>query len=399
MQSESEALAGSAISGIEAETASYQAKVPVRARYIPALDGLRGAAVLVVVVYHYGGGATSGNVALRLIGNVIKFGWSGVTLFFLLSGFLITGILWDSKGESHWWRNFYARRALRIFPLYYGTLLAVLLLALHAGGPNVRNVWVPMLYLQNFPQLYPLMTRIPAPLAMYHYWSLAVEEQFYLVWPFLLLWVKRPRQAAWMCLAVFAVSFGARVLMQRLLADAGAYGQSLLARGGELALGGWLAIAYRSRWWERLDRFTGPVALVSAVVAAVGAWMNGGPELSGKWGLTVTLPAITLCYAAILAMAVRPEGLTVRVANVRWLRWVGGISFGVYIFHVLLVAQFTHLAELVVPPDHRNAFLAVRFLIGVGGSLLVAWVSFNFYEKPFLRLKRRFPTRTHGTAA
>jgi peptidoglycan/LPS O-acetylase OafA/YrhL len=97
------------------------------------LDGLRGLAVLVVFFYHFGGGTKSSFGPLRILASINLAGWSGVTLFFILSGFLITGILWDSRGADHWWRNFYARRTLRIFPLYYAALSLVLAAAALAG--------------------------------------------------------------------------------------------------------------------------------------------------------------------------------------------------------------------------------------------------------------------------
>src|ERR1700691_6305962 len=95
--------------------------IPITApspRRDPALDGLRGLAVLMVFVFHYGGGLQSSHLALRMLGYVTQAGWTGVVLFFALSGFLITGSLWDSLGSRHLLRNFYVRRALRILPLY-----------------------------------------------------------------------------------------------------------------------------------------------------------------------------------------------------------------------------------------------------------------------------------------
>ena len=148
--------------------------------HIPALDGVRGLAVLMVFVYHYGGGARSSNPLLRTVGETVKLGWSGVTLFFVLSGFLITGILWRSREEERWWRTFYIRRILRIFPLYYFTLLIVFVsgLVFHRVYLLGTPLMVYAFYLQG------LLTRMNLgavfPFTMGHYWSLAVEEHFYL---------------------------------------------------------------------------------------------------------------------------------------------------------------------------------------------------------------------------
>ena len=109
--------------------------------HIPALDGLRGFAVLIVFIYHYGyaGGAQTSNPFLRLIGTCNTAGWCGVPLFFLLSGFLISGILWDDRDHPNWWRRFYLRRTLRIFPLYYASLILVLLSAFFCTMAELRS--------------------------------------------------------------------------------------------------------------------------------------------------------------------------------------------------------------------------------------------------------------------
>jgi peptidoglycan/LPS O-acetylase OafA/YrhL len=170
------------------KTSINEAHVLKKRPHLPALDGLRGFAVLVVFLFHYGGGTHSSLFVMRVFGFLNKGGWAGVTLFFVLSGFLITGILWDSFDQPNWLRNFYARRALRIFPLYYGSLVLVLLAAAWKGTllPALRLIWIPAFFLQNMPHLVALVDRIPSPLGIFHFWSLAVEEQFYLLWPFVL---------------------------------------------------------------------------------------------------------------------------------------------------------------------------------------------------------------------
>src|ERR1700689_176380 len=103
--------------------------------HIPALDGVRGAAAATVFIYHYGGGARSADFAFHIVGKTIHLGWVGVSLFFVLSGFLITGILLDSMQRPNWRVTFYIRRALRIFPLYYFALLGAILVALLLNTP------------------------------------------------------------------------------------------------------------------------------------------------------------------------------------------------------------------------------------------------------------------------
>src|SRR3984885_4831421 len=113
---------------------------PTRANsgHIPALDGVRGVAAATVFVYHYGGGAQSSFLPLRVMGILLHFAWVGVSLFFVLSGFLISGILWDGYQTPGWWRRFYVRRSLRIFPLYYLALVIAAVIWLALGVPAVR---------------------------------------------------------------------------------------------------------------------------------------------------------------------------------------------------------------------------------------------------------------------
>jgi len=359
-------------------------------RHFPALDGLRGAAVIAVFVYHYGAGGTSHNLFLHGLGVFVKVGWAGVTLFFLLSGFLITGILWDSKGESHWWRNFYVRRALRIFPLYYGSLLLVLLFSALRGefGSAVRLIWIPALYLQNFPHLAELQTGIHG-LTLYHYWSLAVEEQFYLLWPPLLFLMSGRKQAARLCLVVFGLSLLFRIGMCVGNPVWMNYDDTLPARAGELALGGWLAITYRGPSWESLQRALPYAAILSAATVFFVAWRDRGFEFYGPLQLTLGLLAITIFLAAVLARSLKP-GILQRMFSADWLRWVGRISFGIYIFHALFLNLYTAITLRLVPVSRGMMFNGIRWLIAAACTVALAWLSFNFMEQPFLRLKVRF---------
>jgi peptidoglycan/LPS O-acetylase OafA/YrhL len=188
-------------------------------RHIPALDGLRGLAILLVILYHH---TLMRQETLfdRVYVNLARLGWSGVDLFFVLSGFLITGILYDSKGSPHYFRNFYVRRTLRIFPLYYAVVffsLIVLPRAWPAWGltqldrsamEDRSQAWY-WLYLQNF--LFARDENLGHP-ALAVSWSLAIEEQFYLVWPVVVSLLSR-RHLIWTCGALILTALSLRIWM------------------------------------------------------------------------------------------------------------------------------------------------------------------------------------------
>src|SRR4051812_26234940 len=158
--------------------------LPDLSGHVPALDGIRGLAILLILAYHFTLGMTGRGIAVRLIAKLTSTGWCGVDLFFVLSGFLITGILWNAKESPHRFRNYYVRRALRIFPLYYAAIAIVFaalpFIATRVGGfegIHGTGAWLG-LYGTNIlvalrGQWFPLS----------HFWSLAVEEHFYLFWP------------------------------------------------------------------------------------------------------------------------------------------------------------------------------------------------------------------------
>jgi peptidoglycan/LPS O-acetylase OafA/YrhL len=135
-----------------AEVSAGAKKSNPRPAHDPALDGIRGLAILMVFVFHYGGGLQSQNTAVRILGYLTQTGWIGVILFFALSGFLITGIVWDSIGQKHLLLNFYARRALRILPIYYVVLLAALIFGYSNGYlADMKSLWIMSSSFRTFP--------------------------------------------------------------------------------------------------------------------------------------------------------------------------------------------------------------------------------------------------------
>ena len=165
-------------------------RTAVSAVHLSGLDGLRGLAIALVLVHSLTMFVHPVSAGGQLYHAALAFGWSGVQLFFVLSGFLITGILLDTRPTPHYFRNFYIRRALRIFPLYYVTLAVAFIVLpaldrmpqVYAGDyPHQAFLW---LYLSNW--------RHDIGGGFSHYWSLALEEQFYLVWPLVVFFCSRP---------------------------------------------------------------------------------------------------------------------------------------------------------------------------------------------------------------
>ncbi|MGD0443653.1 MAG: acyltransferase [Edaphobacter sp.] len=378
-------------------------------RHLPALDGVRGVAVLMVFLVHYGGGAKSSNFLLHTVGVSVQAGWSGVTFFFILSGFLISGILWDTRNEPHFWRNFYMRRTLRIFPVYYASLLLVLITAVIAGNAHFAftNIYVYALYLQNMPLPFNAKN-LGSPLEMSHFWSLAVEEQFYLIWPFLLTQMKTLKRAKWLCVGIFVLSAVFRVVGWYLLPappDAagipshrifhGGYG-FLLCRAGELAAGAYLAMSFRNTVsWSRLKVIAPYVCVAGLAGFLIAAKYAGTLTDECAAGFMVGLPCITLCLAAVLVMAL-DKGIANRFFSLKPLRWLGGISYGFYIFHVLFTPLFLWVVKKIAPNAGRNMTFGLTFIVAGSLSVLFAWFSFRFFESRFLRLRSLFRTKQHA---
>ena len=174
---------------------------------IPELDGLRGIAILMVLLVHFGMFQPQGHAEAAVF-RFFEMGWAGVDLFFVLSGYLITTILLKAKTSAFYYTHFYIRRFLRIFPLYYVFLTGFLLVTLWQGAPVLEQVWY-WSYLANF--RIGLGHRIDG---LSHFWSLAIEEQFYLVWPLVIRHL-RLRNIAVLCGLLCVVSFGLRYEISR----------------------------------------------------------------------------------------------------------------------------------------------------------------------------------------
>ena len=368
----------------------------------PALDGLRGVAILLVYVFHYGGGLSSANPAVRFFGYFTQSGWVGVDVFFALSGFLITRLFWEDRETPGCLRNFYARRALRILPLYLGTLVLAAIVAMLCGAhlPALQPLLLYAAFLQNVPPFLSAALQYPPPLPLYHLWSLAIEEQFYLIWPLLLLACRNRQSAFRLCLLGFALPclFGSFVGAAGtfLSGTPAAWSIVLPGRSGALALGGALAMA-PATWASSLRRFAPFVVIVSLTGFIAVGFTEHGMLLNHPGSVILGLPCVEVFSASLVALTAlrsRAANPLRALLNARPLRALGRVSYGFYVFHILLEPVFDHIGSAVTHSSRGMAYQIVRLLVAFPISMVAAWISYHFYEVPFLRLKRYFP---HGT--
>jgi peptidoglycan/LPS O-acetylase OafA/YrhL len=351
---------------------------------MPGLDVLRGVAVLAVVLYHglhwWLPPAVSISPGARLVSLLASPGWMGVNLFFVLSGFLITGILLDTRTRPNYWKSFYTRRALRILPLY----LLVLFILRFYSGVSWAYFFLCVFYMANF---------APARFGMGYgpLWSLAVEEQFYLVWP-LLVRRLRPRALAILCLGSIFLSPLLRYLsVSRILPLGSPFSATWLVTDN-LAAGALIAILLRTpaASLSRVRRWTLGAALLGAALLALGLRLHLMSRATAAGAAFQPEPFILL-FAALLLLSLQ-FGSHPRVFRLtRPLRFYGYISYGLYLFHVLGFNVYQDLfSDFYHPlPVLTAGYLLLRFCGVLAATTLFCFLSRRTFEEFFLRLKDR----------
>ncbi|OYV05414.1 MAG: hypothetical protein CFE26_11725 [Verrucomicrobiales bacterium VVV1] len=349
-------------------------------RHTPALDGLRGLAIVLVMWSHFvtvGGLVDDSNVGFRLL----RGGFVGVDLFFVLSGFLITGILLDApKTTGRYFRVFYLRRAVRIFPLYYAILIGVFLT--RPAGPD-SSAWY-WLFASNLgATLKGDWLVSPEGVSLSHFWSLAVEEQFYLVWPLIVhfacrKWLER------ICLSLLVLAPVIHFAFHFSGNPVGAY-LFTGTRLNTLAAGALLAIVFRDQerwqiWMKRAPK----VGLVAGAISVLGLIFPAQISL---------VPFAPLLWGALLVRAMQPLSRINSAFSGRVLITFGKYSYGLYLLHYLFDPWLKDVLypKWIVGIAGNGVASVVLFMIAA--SLLTfsaALVSWNLLEKPFLSLKRHF---------
>jgi peptidoglycan/LPS O-acetylase OafA/YrhL len=339
-------------------------------RRVPELDGVRALAALAIVGYH-------------AFPTWFPFGWAAVDLFFVLSGYLITSIILEHGHTRGFLRRFYVRRGLRIWPIYYLSLLGLVVASPILPRPIE---WGGLPYYLSYTQFVPFYWSATAPeFSWYfkHTWTLAIEEQFYLIWPALVLLAGRRRLVP-MALGLLAASVTARAC--------GVHWWTLVGRGDGFAMGGLLAAiaSDRERFAPLLGRYrpaifgAGGVAL--AFLAFVGTRTGGLPDHGPPLWPAATVLALNVLFFGVVALVVGHAGCHgLRRLRRRWLVYVGTISYGLYLYHMIIIRLKMDLTAGRV--SGRNFWVESLTLIA---SFAAAALSWRYVERPILALKDRF---------
>jgi peptidoglycan/LPS O-acetylase OafA/YrhL len=360
--------------------------------HIPALDGLRGVAILLVIP-HNADIFSNSAPWLWPMALLAHAGWVGVQLFFVLSGFLITRNLLDSRERPHYFRSFYTRRALRIFPLYFLTLLVGLVLlpmfvtySPAALASHQHQVWL-WTFTSNWSQ--PFGADVSG---FSHFWSLAVEEQFYLVWPFVVLLAAGTR-LLWVCVALVLVALLSRAFMQMSGAKPEMIYMFTYCRMDALAMGAAMAVVSQSapamQWITGHSRAV--LTVTFGVLIGVALYSHTFSVFDPHTlvlGQTLLAAAFALLVVSVGSISRGTFGpLLRRLLEMSWLRRVGRYSFAMYVFHLpLIVVLGSTVHEALSFAGSATPLLYVLAFIGL--SFLAGMASYYLLEKHFLALKR-----------
>ena len=360
-------------------------------RHVPALDGIRGLAILFVLVWHYLGAEPAPGSALAYAMVPLRLTYTGVDLFFVLSGFLIGGILVDTRGGRGYFASFFGRRALRILPLYIVLLAAFYLLVyLDVRGVGglafLTHERLPFVSYATLTQNLAMIRHGAAPNGVSVTWSLAVEEQVYLILPVLIA-LCPPRRLPFAAGLMIGAALMSRFFLpaettylltiSRLDAIGAGIGAALLIR--HPTWGPWLASRPRPAYLALGAGALGYVLVLLRVVP------------TSPVGLTI----LALAYVSLLIVALAdPGGLIARALRARWLRWLGKVSYSTYLLH-MPVLMLVH--GLLLNRDQRYPIItdsasALAVPLALAVTLALAAASWHWFEAPILRLKRYMPS-------
>ena len=346
---------------------------------IPELTGLRGAAFLWVFLFHTM--RFHSDDLFSLCGNAIfRSGWLGVDLFFVLSGFLITRILLDYKLKSSKYKLFYGRRVLRIFPIYYLVLCLVFFIS-----PFLTDIFVDLRHMGPYFFTYTYNFWVvfhegwAKDGALDHFWSLCIEEQFYLFWPFIVFHLKN-RALRKACILIFFFSLLFKVCLASQLDKWSVVYVLMPCRLDGFALGAFVSTLYYEVSMDRCGYVKGFFCLTGMVILISGVVLNGFYLRDAKI-IAFSTPIFSLFFALILYMLLTgKDNLAKKFIRCRTLMFFGKYSYGLYVYHYILWYVITTHFQFAA-----KGFVTSAMVMAV--SLPISVLSYHQYEKRFLKIR------------
>jgi peptidoglycan/LPS O-acetylase OafA/YrhL len=405
-------------------------------RKLRSLDGLRAIAVTLVFFHHTKNFIPVVGRTTFYIQSYVWQGWVGVDLFFVLSGFLITGILLDTREASNYFRGFYTRRILRIFPLYYLVLIGIIagsqvLTNIHAQHAQViaslvplpEDRWVYFCFLTNWTGLWKAQWGPGFGSILAHFWSLAIEEQFYFVWP-LTVWLVRPRAIPWIAgivaglSAIIRLAWAAHVGVQMLVPPQSVeIALATICRLDGLFIGALCAYFFRDpKLMLRIRKWLPWIAILgigSFPLAFSAMLFFPLPVKTLIYGLSPAVPhamedairlfllyggytLLALGFGALVLLAAHTEADSSwmqKLLQSRFLAPIGVYSYGIYVFHVpILGLANTFLISRLSARNAGDAAVVqcACLVVLAAASFVIAALSYELFEKRILGWKRYF---------
>ncbi len=387
------------------ESAHSQTTIAPHAARIPVLDAVRGIAIVLVLLVHFVPDYLMPNRPLEWAKKLVFTGWTGVDLFFVLSGFLITDILLRVRGTPHWVRNFYWRRALRILPLYLGALVVVfgiLPWLVPAGSDSQFDAmratqgwyWIHAANVGVFFNTFAATMSHTANLG--HLWSLAVEEHFYLFWPFLVACLPERRLLPAL-LGMIGLAIGFRLLAMATLAEpmlTGAFVQTPTRMDG-LACGALLTVLFHRFPHATLRRWALVLLPLTGFIFAADFFLEKGLWPGSHFIRSIGFTLFGVLYGSLIIVLLTdaPTAPLRRAVDNAPLRFFGKYSYGIYVIHGLMIPTLERWfpEDLLLAQLHSPVLASLVCFTGkTAVSVLLALLSWRLIEAPCLRLKDRF---------
>ena len=372
---------------------------------IPSLDGLRALSIL-LVLFDHGGPSLPDYISQSYLFLLLSNSGLGVRIFFVISGYLITRLLLneiDKHGDMSL-KRFYIKRVLRIFPVFYLFILVIILMQVFVGDVFYwRDIIIAGLFLWNMHALItggknpeanadPSGLRNPAQDGWYmmgHFWTLAMEEQFYLIWPFVMKKIKNRQTLIKICLGIVLLMPLIRIGVYFAIPSVrGQINNMLFTAGDSIMLGCLVALLEKSKYWERLYRFlTDKRVVVLSVLYIFIADPLLDHRIGGAYQLVAGISITNIGIASLIIWSINKQTKWHSLLNVRFIATIGVLSYSIYIWQQLFL--FVQVKWMFIEIGETKFYLN-QFPQNIILVILVSCASYYLYEKQFLKLKERF---------